>query len=237
MKVENLTINGWKASLRGMRNPYDSWDISDSEYKDNIREISPEYTLFNDYINETCDSSNSEKSNLKINLDTFVNIGNKDLELCRKLITGGSVHSKFLRYIDVTMDLTAPMDFWKQWDTYKVSTVSNSCSTMHTITKKDLELQNFSLAGLREKDIQHLQNDIDYINEVIHDETLNDLEKTRIISKLLPQGFEQKRTIKINYATLEGMYKWRKGHKLLEWRWFCEEILENLPYFKEFFIF
>ena len=237
MKVENVHITGFKAALRGMRNPYDSWDRSDSVEVDN-RVIRKSWTTFEDFIN-TDDFKPIVTEGypcLEITVDDNILIGEKDLKLCKQLISGGSVHSKFLRYIDVTMDITAPMDFWKEYDTYKVATVSNSCSTMHTITKKDLYQTNFSLAGLRPKDIEHLQRDIDYINEVIHDDSLSDLGKTRIISKLLPQGFEQRRTVKINYATLEGLFKWRVNHKLLEWRWLCSEVLANFPYFKEFFI-
>ena len=251
MKVEEIYISGFKAAFRGMRNPYDSWEKSDSYFSkietDAGISKSFEYLPFETYcLYDDVVRKNEEPVDKVFDIDAFIkdsfeldydmSIGENDMRLARKLIKGGSVHSKFLRYITVTMDLTAPFDFWKQYDTYKVATVANSCSTMHTITKYKLTLDNFSLAGLRPKDIRQLKKNIKYLNSVINDDDLTDLEKTRICSKLLPEGFEQKRTIEINYATLEGMYKWRKNHKLLEWKWFCSQIIENLPYFKEFFI-
>lgn len=186
------------------------------------------------------------KSNLyldKNNQTTYVNmdyipiIGPNDMKLCKQLISGGTVHSKFARFINITFDITASFDFFKEMETYKVSTVSNSCSTMHTITKHPITIENFSTADLREIDISYIQtNIIPYLNGVINDESLSTLEKTRILSKLNLLGFEQKRTYQCNYEVLHNMYIWRKNHKLYEWRYFMNEYVAKLPYFKEFYI-
>lgn len=120
---------------------------------------------------------------------------------------------------------------------YKISTVSNSCSTMHTITKHPLTIDNFSTSDLRDVDIAYIkQNIIPYLNGVINDEHLSTLEKTRILSKMNLLGFEQKRTYQCNYEVLHNMYVWRKNHKLYEWRYFMNEYVAKLPYFKEFYI-
>lgn len=172
-----------------------------------------------------------------INMDYVPIIGPNDMKLCKQLISGGQVHSKFARYITVTFDITASFDFWKEHDTYKVSTISNSCSTMHTITKHPITIENFSTADLREIDVSYIRtNIIPYLNGVINDESLSTIEKTRILSKLNLLGFEQKRTIQVNYEVLHNMYIWRKNHKLYEWRYLMNEYVAKLPYFNEFYI-
>lgn len=172
-----------------------------------------------------------------VNMDYIPIIGQNDMKLCKQLISGGQVHSKFARYIMVTLNITASFDFWKEYDTYKISTVSNSCSTMHTITKQPITIENFSTADLREIDISYLKtNIIPYLNGIINDESLSTLEKTRILSKLNLLGFEQKRTVQLNYEVLHNMYVWRKNHKLYEWRYLMNEYVAKLPYFNEFYI-
>lgn len=172
-----------------------------------------------------------------VNMDYIPIIGSNDMKLCKQLISGGTVHSKFARYIVITMDITASFDFWKEYDTYRIATVSNSQSTMHTITKHPITIENFSTADLREIDISYIQTSIiPYLNGVIDDESLSTLEKTRILSKLNLLGFEQKRTVQLNYEVLHNMYVWRKNHKLYEWRYFMNEYVAKLPYFKEFYI-
>lgn len=245
MKVEKISINGFEPAFRGMRNAYNSWAKSDSEFLKFYKVVQTKFKPFEEFCNDFVkvvkfDENYKPKEDLPLltmDLDRSFEIGPNDITLAQKLIKGGPVHSKFLRFITVTMDITAPMDFWKQYDTYKVSTVSNSCSTMHTITKEKLTLDNFGISGLRDVDIKHIQSTIDYINDhVLDNSELSDLEKTRICSKILPQGFEQTRTVFLNYTTIEGMYKFRKGHTLLEWQWLCKEVFEKFPYFKEFFI-
>lgn len=172
-----------------------------------------------------------------IDMDYIPIIGPNDMKLCKQLISGGTVHSKFARYLIVTFDITASFDFYKEMETYKISTVSNSCSTMHTITKHPITIENFSTADLRDIDISYIKtNIIPYLNGVINDDKLTTLEKTRILSKLNLLGFEQKRTYQCNYEVLHNMYIWRKNHKLYEWRYFMNEYVAKLPYFKEFYI-
>ena len=151
-------------------------------------------------------------------------------------INGGEPNSKYLRDITVTLDITASFDFWKEFDTYKVGTVANSCSTMHTITKHAITIDNISTADLREKDIKNIEEKwLPILNEVLDDESLSALEKTRILSKMNLVGFEQKRTIKLNYQVIKNMNVWRMGHKLKEWRVLINVYFKNLPYVESLF--
>jgi hypothetical protein len=286
MLVEKISLTGIEAALRGMRNPLNSWDRSDTIYPTlpYIEDVENWNKFINTYRpddenNEPIMNKNSFNSSgtkwitnktvsiLEKNIfispniifdpyknlykifmdkdktvftiiktDTIALIGKNDLELCRKLILNGIVHSKFARMIVVTMDITASFDFWKEYDTYKVATVTNSCSTMHTITKYPITLSNYSLADLTEKDKEFLKTKvIPYLNEIRDDEFSTNLEKTRRLSKLNPLGFEQKRTVMIDYETLHSIMIWRFNHKLYEWRYLTNEVIHNLPYFKEFY--
>lgn len=228
MKFENIYISGWNAALHGMRQPYTSHNHSDTIYYENI----PSYISNKNNLYD-----NKNNNVLEIKMDITPSIGPNDMKLCKQLISGGTVHSKFARYITITMDITASFDFYKELDTYRVGTISNSQSTMHTITKKPLTIDNFSTSDLRPEDIEYIKNSvIPYINGVMSNESLSTLEKTRIISKLNLLGFEQTRTYQFNYEVLHNMYIWRKNHKLYEWRYFMNEIVAKLPYFKEFYL-
>ena len=221
IKVEKIETYGWEAAVRGMRNPMNSWDKSDSEF---------EYQRYN---SETED------------FDCFpcVKIGENDLALMKKLVRAGSDHRKFLRQIMVSMDITAPLYWWKEFDTYKVGTVANSCSTMHKIHAKEFTLDDFSH--------EHLIDDEPIPGRVYSPfgmlgATINNLNKCRemflttkdkrwwySMIQLLPSSYNQLRTVTLNYEVLLNMYHARKDHKLDEWRKFCEVIAE-LPYFKDF---
>lgn len=178
-----------------------------------------------------------------IGTDNVVLIGENDMNLARRLVShdnitsnnGGQPNAKFLRDITVSLDLTASFDFWKEFDTYKIGTVANSCSTMHTITKQPITLENFSIADLRVKDVKHISKYIEYLNEVLNDDSITDIEKTRILSKLNLTGFEQKRTIKLDYQVIKNMNVWRYSHKLFEWRYLINLYFKKLPYIQSFF--
>lgn len=211
IRIENVETYGWKAALRGMRNPKNSWDRSDTEY------ITNPYRLI-------------EK------------IGEKDLELAQRLADAGPVHGKFMRMITVTCDIVAPRYWWIEFDTYKVGTVSDSCSTMHKITERDLTLDDFShehldryCTGLLENTINEINRDrkcyVDFekIQEQYGKSPVDRKKYWWYMIQLLPGSYNQKRTVQMNYAVLKNMYQYRKDHKLDEWREFCKWI-EGLPY-------
>ena len=203
IKLENIETYGWESAIRGMRNPMNSWDKSDS---------------FHAFDEGTMD-------------DIFV-IGDNDLELMKKLAAAGTDHRKFMRMINVTMDITAPLYWWKEFDTYKVGTVRNSCSTMHKIHAKEFTPDDFSH--------EHLDKNCfskEVFNEVIRAlnfhrklylET-NDKQYWHQLIQLLPSSYNQRATVQLNYEVLANMYKSRKNHKLDEWREFCKEI-QKLPH-------
>ena len=202
IKIEETEVFGWKASIRGMRNAFESWDKSDS--------------LFNPFV-----------------------IGANDLELMKKLSKAGNDHAKFLRMINVTCDITAPLYWWKEFDTYKVGTVANSCSTMHCIHKKEFTPDDFSCEHLIDDQSAEVVG-LEYLTFVMgglnkhrrrYLET-NDKKCWWQIIQLLPTSYNQKRTVQMNYQVLKNMYHSRKNHKLDEWREFCNWC-ETLPYFKE----
>ena len=204
IKIENIEVFGWEAAIRGMRNPMNSWDKSDSF------EFPPDE-------------------------DGILWIGSNDLKLMQSLIRAGTDHSKFMRMIDVTMDITAPLYWWKEFDTYKVGTVANSCSTMHKIHSKEFTLEDFSHEYLFTDDesllfLNHLISGLNfYRNKYI--ETKDKKYWWKII-QLLPSSYNQKRTIQLNYQVLRNIYFSRRNHKLDEWHDFCS-IIEELPYGKE----
>lgn len=221
IKIENTDVFGFEAAIRGMRNPMNSWDRSDSGYKPvvvppvNDREIK--------YV-----------------------IGENDLKLMRSLGRAGAVHGKYLRMINVTVDITAPLYWWKEFDTYKVGTVANSCSTMHKIHVKEFDMFDFSFGHLIGKGedltcygaewftpLDILQLTIDTLNGA-RERYLETKDKKYWwqMIQLLPSSYNQKRTVQMNYEVLRGMYEYRKAHKLDEWVEFCKWI-ETLPYFKE----
>ena len=269
LKVENISIRGFEEALRGMRNPKDSWDRSDSEYlsineyvkkygKDDLEIIIskenpeqpdiPVFTLKPDFdtidrnqliINTLPHYSDVEKLGnevpMVITMDTIPILGENDLQLANSLCRGGPVHGKFSRFIQVYIDITASFDFWKEMDTYRAGKESNSCSTMHRITKNPISIDNYSTADLRPQDIEFMKNNIKYYQSVLDDDTLTDLRKTQILSKINMTGFEQKRTLMLSYETLHNICTWRKGHKLEEWRYLVNSVIMKFPYFEYFF--
>lgn len=210
IKIENVEIFGWEAAIRGMRNPMNSWDKSDS-YEN--------YTVtYEDY------------SEIRV---PYYRVGAGDFALMKKLVKAGTDHSKFMRMINVTFDITAPLYWWKEFDTYKVGTVRNSCSTMHKVTSKEFTLDDFSHEQLTDSAIeQWLEPTIEGLNTArqiyIEKDGKSKAAWWQII-QLLPSSYNQRATIQLNYAVLRNIYHSRKNHKLDEWIDFCKWI-ETLPY-------
>ena len=225
IKIENVETMGWGGAIRGMRNAMNSWDKSDSKFC--------HYSCIT-----TDDSLNEEACNFMCASNFcrgFLQIGKADMKLCKNLIKAGSSDRKFMRMIHVQADVTAPLYLWKEYDTYKVGTVANSCSTMHTLHKRDLTIDDFSHEHLDDtfgktaliKTIRVINNARAYYNES------KSKEDWYAMIQLLPSSFNQMRTIDLDYETLFSIYHQRKNHKLDEWRAFCKWI-ETLPYMKEF---
>ena len=210
IKIENVEIFGWEAAIRGMRNPMNSWDKSDS-YEN--------YTVtYEDY------------SEIRV---PYYRVGAGDFALMKKLVKAGTDHSKFMRMINVTFDITAPLYWWKEFDTYKVGTVRNSCSTMHKVTSKEFTLDDFSHEQLTDSAIeQWLEPTIEGLN-IARQMYIEKDGKSKAawwqIIQLLPSSYNQRATIQLNYAVLRNIYHSRKNHKLDEWIDFCKWI-ETLPY-------
>lgn len=205
IKFEHTAVYGWEAAIRGMRNPLNSWERSDTELG---------------YGDKGAD----------------VIIGDNDHSLMMRLAKGGPVHAKYRRMITATVDITAPLYWWKEFDTYKVGTVANSCSTMHKITSKPIELSDFSIDNFYLGDDIELDLKDMFINAVSDCESLrrkyletNDKRYWTGLIQLLPTSYNQKRTIQLNYEVLVGMYWDRRNHKLDEWHTFCDWI-RDLPY-------
>lgn len=219
IKVENVEVYGWEAAIRGMRNPKNSYHKSDSEmckgsdgFEDCTVNAAGKCPRHNDFRN-----------------DIFC-VGKADFELMKKLAAAGSDHRKFMRMINVTCDITSPMYWWKEFDTYKVGTVRNSCSTMHKITDKEFELDDFSHEHLDTWGTSWLKN-IVYALNVCRGAYLRSRDKNDwwLIIQLLPSSYNQRATVQLNYEVLANIYRARKNHKLDEWCDFCRWI-ESLPY-------
>lgn len=225
IKIENIDVYGFESAIRGMRNPMNSWDKSDSFQCDGIGcyfEDCPQYGYPVEWRGEGGCSTESE----------YI-VGNNDLELMKKLVKAGTDHRKFMRMINVTMDITAPLYWWKEFDTYKVGTVRNSCSTMHKIAAKMFTLDDFSTEHLGEDSLSVLQFTVNHLNicRKCYIES-HDKDHWWQMIQLLPSSYNQRATVQLNYEVLANMYKSRKEHKLDEWREFCKEI-EKLPYFMD----
>ena len=212
IKIENIEVFNFEGAFRGLRNPMNSWNKSDS-YID---------ALTNKYI-----------------------VGENDLKLAQRMIGAGTDESKFMRQIFVSMDITAPLYWWKEADTYKIATVSNSCSTMHKITSSEITEENYSFDPESDKPLTDLPtNDyvriLDIKNRAVADvewlrkkyNETKDKRYWRLLIQINPDGWLQKRTWTGNYQNLRNMYFARKNHKLIEWIQFCQ-IIEQLPYSKE----
>lgn len=253
IKLENIEVMGWEHAIRGMRNPMNSWDKSDTYFSEGVDEHGRYKHL---------DSIEGATTN-------WMTIGDNDHTLMMNLAHGGPVHAKYRRMITVYLDITAPLYWWKEFDTYKVGTVANSCSTMHKIHAKEFELSDFSVDHLLSmfspgdermvpridvsglKDESNEYSPLGVLNCVIipmlnkcrdmYLETMNkpmkdNTKRSEVAKKywwqmiqLLPSSYNQKRTVMLNYEVLAAMYESRKKHKLDEWRTFCKWI-ESLPY-------
>ena len=220
IKIENIQTMGWEGALRGMRNPLNSWDKADSAYASDIER--------NDI--------NIAAYGTKLDRYDFV-IGQNDLALCLKLIKAGSEHRKFLRMIHVQMDVTAPLYWWKEFDTYKVATTSNSCSTMHRIAAKPFKIDDFSYEHLSELGDGMLEDIVDYMNFWRNRCLENPSDKLiwwQMI-QLLPSSYDQRRTIDMSMETVLNILHQRSHHKLDEWIELCDTMLKKIPYCQEFY--
>lgn len=204
IRIEKPEVCGWEPAIRGMRNPMNSWDKGDTDF-----------------------SISGIQSIDGILVPT---VGPNDADLMRRLCKGGPVHAKFRRMITVYVDITAPLYWWKEFDTYKVGTTANSCSTMHKIHSKELTLDDFSHDKLNDPNRAILKVYIDTINtdRELFLETASKNAWYQMI-QMLPSSYNQKRTVELNYEVLVGLYRDRKNHKLDEWHRLCEWI-ERLPY-------
>jgi len=215
MNISKIQISGWQNAIKGLRYSFNSEDKSDSSYSIVHNEDGPQI---------------------------FVFLGKEDLKLILNLIKGGSPHRKFLRAVHIQMSIKASMTWWKQYDTYKVSTTTLSRSTMHTVMKGLLTLDDFD----PNINTPVLNDIIIYINELIFKyNEIKGLPETKAedlknlffqVIDILPMCYMQERMIDINYETLLNIISQRRNHKLQnEWGYFCDELLETIPYLKEFY--
>lgn len=224
IKIEKVEVTGFETAIRGMRNPMNSWDKMDSH---------PCLSRYNDDCDcpmvDCGDEPAIDCSEIFEKVDYC--IGENDYDLMNRLSCAGSCHAKYRRMIIVSCDITAPLYWWKEFDTYKVGTVSNSCSTMHKIQAKEFTLDDFSHEHLElNYNMALLDNIIHCLN--VNREQFNETKDKQYwwqMIQLLPNSYNQKRTVLMNYEVLSNMYKWRYNHKLDEWCKFCTWI-ESLPY-------
>lgn len=221
LTIEKTDVYGWEASIRGLRNPMNSWDKSDTIWGEKREDGLWQYSV--------------------------PQIGENDLKLMKSLVEAGSGHRKFMRMINVTCDIVAPLYWWKEYDTYKVGTVANSCSTMHKIADKEFTLDDFSHEHLTDKwsdeneliayngeynnapqDVLEFTIDALNLYRIRYIET-KDIKYWYDMIQILPTSYNQRRTVQLNYEVLHNMYHARKSHVLDEWVEFCEWI-ETLPY-------
>lgn len=241
LKIENAEVVGWEHAIRGMRNPMNSWEKSDSEF----------ITADGDHHDITGNSGpwygeDGWSENL---------IGPNDQKLMTQLAKAGTDHRKFMRMITVYLDITAPLYWWKEFDTYKVGTVANSCSTMHKITAKEFDVNDFSHEHIEELDGDEYSMSYDWLLRTVDilnyyrkkyntaseklKRDITNAERKHVLAQqklfwwqmiqLLPSSYNQKRTVMLNYEVLANIYKSRRNHKLDEWHTLCDWI-ETLPY-------
>ena len=226
LKVENAEVLGWGHAIRGMRNPKNSWAKSDSFIPCDVKTECHKCT-----DNQRCEKYFSVYGDgIAFRHNQF--LGPNDLELMATLRNAGTDHRKFMRMITVYLDITAPLYWWKEFDTYKVGTVANSCSTMHKIAAKEFTLDDFSHEHLGFQSVRVLKDTIKVMND-FREEFIKDHEKENWwqMIQLLPSSYNQKRTVMLNYEVLANIYKSRRHHKLDEWHTLCDWI-ESLPYSK-----
>lgn len=232
IEFENTEVMGWEAAIRGMRNPMNSWEKSDSLYcnRDLLRDcITCVHLCSKDY--SACRAGGFD-------------IGPNDLNLMTRLRNAGTDHRKFMRMISVYVDITAPLYWWKEFDTYKVGTVANSCSTMHKIAEKEFTLDDFSCEHLITQAKDKFKNIVDalngyrdiFVNWEKQDELIQrafEYNKKQVwwqMIQLLPSSYNQRRTVLLNYEVLANIYKSRKNHKLNEWSVGFMDWIKSLPY-------
>ena len=226
MRFKNTEVTGFEAALRGMRNPLESWDRSDSKYwlpnmyQDEYDEVVGEDVMWSPY-----------------------HLGKNDIKLAEKLVDGGEPHRKFLRMIHVSVDITAPIYWWKEFDTYKIGTTANSTSTMHKLADTPITLECFENDDYEELEWDDPEGFMEnYNTSFVWDTLIDALESLRQaynktkdkkywkeLIRLLPESWLQTRTVDLNYEVIRTMYFWRKSHKLSEWLQFCAWV-EDLPY-------
>lgn len=244
LKIENAEVFGWEHAIRGMRNPMNSWEKSDSRIVDCDGECSScdAYELV---LNDYC----------TLPLGENIVIGPNDQKLMTQLAKAGTDHRKFMRMITVYLDITAPLYWWKEFDTYKVGTVANSCSTMHKITAKEFTIDDFSHEHIEELDGDEYNMSYDWLLRTVDilnyyrkkyntaseklKRDITNAERKHVLAQqklfwwqmiqLLPSSYNQKRTVMLNYEVLANIYKSRRNHKLDEWHTLCDWI-EVLPY-------
>lgn len=243
LKIENTEVTGWEAAIRGMRNPMNSWEKSDSIFVEDgeYHDICGNYGPYNSKVTDT---------------ETFFEMGEKDFDLMTRLRNSGTDHRKFMRMITVYLDITAPLYWWKEFDTYKVGTVANSCSTMHKIAAKEFDVNDFSHEHIEELDgdeynmsydwllrtvdiLNYYREEYNIASEKLKRTDLTEAERKHVLAQqklywwqmiqLLPSSYNQRRTVMLNYEVLANIYKSRRNHKLDEWHTFCDWI-EELPY-------
>jgi len=218
IKLERVDVMNFENAIRGMRNAMNSWDKSDSNY-----------CAVMDF---DCDECPASKCVMNSHGEAFI-IGPNDIDLARRLVKAGSDDRKFLRLIFVSVDVTAPLYWWKEYDTYKVGTVANSTSTMHKIHSKEFSRDDFSCERMSDVALRCLDNTIVVLEDRrgLYNATKEKMYWEDMI-QLLPTSYNQMRTCTLNYENLLNMYYARRYHKLKEWREFCEWV-ETLPWFKE----
>ncbi len=199
IKIENTEVFGFEAAIRGARNPMNSWARSDSGFEE------------------------TESG------ETVYKLGENDKDLMTRLVKAGNEHRKFMRQIVIWTDITAPLYWWKEYDTYKVGTVANSCSTMHKLTYKPFERDDFSHDHLSETGLEALDSLIVTLNK-LRDRYLENKDKQDWwdMIQLLPSSYNQRRTVSLNYENALSIYRQRRGHKLDEWHVFRHWV-EGLP--------
>lgn len=240
IKIENVDVFNFEGALRGLRNPYMSHSKSDSfKCKDDV-DCNSECRFYDEH-DCTCPEPP---------MYDYI-IGKADMELCKKLIKGGSPHRKFLRQIFISMDITGPWYWWKQFEQYKIGTTTNSESSIHAINKRGFTLNDFSCDKLIAPAVKSLERLIADINElrtmyVNYDEFVKSCtcnsdmippckkDLWYSIIQLLPSSFNQTRTVTMSYENALNIIQWRRNHKLDEWREFCGILINELPYMKEF---
>lgn len=229
IKLERTSVMNIENAIRGMRNPLNSWDKGDSCFptipRSEVREC------INDYDGMGCI--------VGLERNRCFRVGPNDLNLAQRLCNAGSDHRKFLRQIFVSIDITAPLYWWKEYDTYKVGTTANSCSTMHKLHSKPITLEDFSFdnSALQDEYMQDTTKGIVSICETLRVAFIEtkDKEIWRALIQLLPSSYNQLRTCTMTYENLRNMYHSRKNHKLSEWHSFCEWV-NTLPYAKELIV-